>query len=128
MKAPALVLVVDDEDSILFAMKDYLDRDGFHVDSARGVAEAKLLLCRKTYGAVVSDLNLDPRYPAQGLDLLAHVRSLQPEARTVLLTAYGSPDMERRARALGVDAVLDKSEELRAISGVLAALTGEPGV
>jgi DNA-binding NtrC family response regulator len=121
------ILIVDDEDSILFAMKDYLDRDGFRVDAARGVAEAKLLLCRKSYGAVVSDLNLDPRYPAQGLELLEHVRSSQPGTRTVLLTAYGSPEMEKRARALGIDAVLDKSEELRAISGVLGTLTGEAG-
>ena len=119
--------MVDDEDSILFAMKDYLERDGFHVDGTRSMAEAKLLLCGQTYGAVVSDLNLDPRHPAQGLDLLAHVRSSQPEMRTILLTAYGSPDIEHRARALGVDAVLDKSEELRAISGVLCALTREPG-
>jgi DNA-binding NtrC family response regulator len=123
MKTTHFVLVVDDEDSILFAMKDYLDRDGFHVDGARGVAEAKLLLCRKTYRAVVSDLNLDPRYPAQGLDLLAYVRRSQPEARTILLTAYGSPDMEQRAKALGVDVVLDKSEELRSISCWLGALT-----
>jgi len=118
---------VDDEDSILFAMKDYLDRDGFRVDAARDVAEAKLLLCRRSYGAVVSDLNLDPRYPAQGLVLLEHVRTSQPGVRTILLTAYGSPDMERRARALGIDAVLDKSEELRAISGVLGALTRDDG-
>ena len=121
------VLIVDDEDSILFAMKDYLDRDGFRVDAARGANEAKLLLCHRSYEAVVSDLNLDARHSAQGLVLLEHVRSAQPLARTLLLTACGSPEMERRARALGVDAVLDKSEELQAISGILGALTREAG-
>jgi DNA-binding NtrC family response regulator len=118
----ARLLVVDDEEAILIAVKGYLDRDGFRVDAAHDVAEAKLLLSRRAYRAVVSDLNLDARYPAQGLALLEHVRASQPGVRTVLLTAYVSPEIEGRARAAGVDTVLDKSEDLKAIAGALSAL------
>jgi len=57
---------------------------------------------------LVSDLRLSPEHPDEGLDLLARARELDPRARRVLLTAFGSPELEARAARLGVDRVLSK--------------------
>jgi DNA-binding NtrC family response regulator len=117
------ILVVDDEPSILFAMTDYLERIGHKVDSAQGTTEALILLAATRYAVVIADLRLSPTQQSDGLDLLAHVRSTFPAARTILLTAYDSPETQREALRLGVDALLSKSLDLSDVAAIVQRLT-----
>jgi CheY-like chemotaxis protein len=110
------VLVVDDEPSILFAMKEYLERFGHTVDAAHGTAEALSLLAAARYSLVISDLRLTASQQSDGLDLLAHVRSRCPGTLTILLTAYDGMEAEREAERLGVDALIGKSRDLAEIA------------
>lgn len=116
------ILVVDDQPSILFSMKDYFERVGHAVDCARNVAEAQLLLEAFPYSLVIADLRLTSGHPSEGLELLARVRALSPGTRTILLTAYGTLETERRAHALGVDVQLSKSLDLAEIAEVVDSL------
>lgn len=117
------VLVVDDEPSILFAMKEYLERVGYGVDCAHGTAEALMLLAADRYALVIADLRLTATRQTDGLDLLAHVRSRAPETRTILLTAFDGIDTELEARRIGVDALLSKSHDLSEVAVVVDRLT-----
>lgn len=119
----ARLLVVDDEQSILFAMCEYLEHRGFRVDGASSPAEADALLARDEYDAVVADLRLSSADAAGGLRLLRRVRERRPATRTVLLTAYGSPEVEAEARRLGVDALLAKSHGLEEVAALVQTLT-----
>jgi DNA-binding response OmpR family regulator len=124
------ILVVDDEEAILLAMKDYLEDRGYRVDCAGAVAEAEALLDRERYAVVIADLRLSAAEQAGGLHLLRYVRQASPDTRTVLLTAYGSPEAEAEARRIGVDAFLAKSEGLGEVAAVLNGLStrGAPRV
>jgi two-component system, NtrC family, response regulator PilR len=120
------ILVVDDQPSILFSMKDYLERVGHAVDCACSVAEARLLLEAFPYSLVIADLRLTAAHPGDGLELLGHVKASSPEIRTILLTAYGTLETERQARRIGVDAQLNKSLDLAEIAEVVGRLPARP--
>jgi DNA-binding response OmpR family regulator len=116
------ILVVDDEESICLAMKDYLEHGGYEVDSAHALPEAEALLSPDRYAVVIADLRLSALEPAGGLRLLRRVRETCPQTRTVLLTAYGSPEAEAEARRMGVDAILAKAAGLREVASVVRGL------
>ena len=116
------ILVVDDEESICLAMKEYLEHRGYDVDCAGALADAEALLGGGRYAMVIADLRLSPSDQGGGLRLLRRVRETSPHTRTVLLTAYGSPEAEAEARRLGVDALLAKAEGLQEVESVVRGL------
>lgn len=122
------ILIVDDEETIRFAMKEYLESRGFRVDCASTGGEARSRLEPGRYAVVVADLRLSSDRQSEGLDVLAQVRQRCPGTATVLLTAYGSGETEREARRIGIDALLHKSQELSEIAVVVGLLSeGSPG-
>jgi DNA-binding NtrC family response regulator len=118
------VLVVDDEESILFALGDYLELRGYEVETARSLEEALSRIAETTYAAVVTDLRLTPEDRHGGIELAAAVRRRDPATRTLLLTGYRSSEVDEEARQAGVDRVLVKPMPLADIAGVLFELLG----
>ena len=59
---------------------------------------------------------------AEGLDLLGHVRELQPRAKCVLLSAYVSAEVERAALERGAEIVLRKPISLPDLGEALLGL------
>ena len=125
------LLVVDDEESILFALWDYLVRSGYEVDRARNRQEAERLLDGPPYALAIVDLRLGVQEPHGGLHVLRRVRERSPRARTILLTAYGSPEMESELSAEGAGLLLSKPQPLARIaeevSRLLAGCPAFPG-
>lgn len=124
------LLIVDDEEAILFAMGDFLSRSGYQIDRASSRVEAERLLATGSYELVILDLRLGATEPRAGIDLLRQVRESRPEARTILLTAYGSNEVEAELAALGAGRLLSKPQPLARIaeevSALLADRPGEP--
>ena len=118
------ILIVDDEEPILFAMREYFAAHGFSVDCARETAEAESLLAHKDYAVAILDLRLSGTRGAEGLDLVASVRAISPATRIILLTAYGSREIEAEARRLGADAFLHKPKPLAEVAQIASGLMG----
>lgn len=118
------LLLVDDEESILFAMWDYLVQRGYEADRAGTRREAEDFLDAGSYAVVIADLRLDPSDPRGGLALLRRARAADPRTRTVLLTAYGSGDVEAELKALGADLLLSKPQPLKRIADEVDRLLG----
>ena len=112
------ILVVDDEESILFALGDYFTAHGCTVDCARELEEAQALLSNIRYNLVLCDLRLSGVQSAEGLDLVTFVRERTPDTKVVVLTAYGAPEIQAEAYRRGVDAFLLKSRPLPEVAGV----------
>lgn len=122
---------MDDEEPILFAMREYFTTKGYSVDCARETAEAEALLAEhEDYSLAILDLRLTGTHGAEGLDVIELVRAQSPRTRIILLTAYGSREIEAEARRRGADAFLHKpkplSEVARIASGLMAAGQGHP--
>lgn len=120
------LLIADDEEAILFAMKEYFESLGYEVDCAQRKEEALSLLDAGSYALVIADLRMGADRPRDGLDLAAAVKQRSPVTRTVLLTACGSPEAFEQARTLGVDAILHKQERLGDVADIVRWLTGRP--
>jgi CheY-like chemotaxis protein len=118
------MLVVDDEEPILYALREYFVAQGYRVDCARELREALSMLGGECYDVVIVDLALSASHEPEGLEVLAHVHERCPSSRVVVLTAYGSPEVEAEAYRRGVDAFLHKPKPLSEVAHLLGSLLG----
>jgi len=118
------LLLVDNEETILFALQRYFTRVGFAVDCAKELEEAEALAMYTKYDLAIVDLSLTTTGSTEGLEIIRHLRSTRSGARVILLTAYGSPAIEREACRRGADAFLHKPRPLAEIARVAERLTG----
>jgi DNA-binding NtrC family response regulator len=119
------LLIVDDEEPILFALSDFFSTLGFEVDCARELGQAKRFIDQNGYVVVIADLRLTGVYDAEGLQLVSYIRERAPQTKVVLLTAYGFPDIEREARRRGVCAFLHKPKPLAEIVDLVTSMIDE---
>jgi len=95
------VLIVDDEEKVVFFLRESLEELGrdFTIGTAKSAEEALEKIETHPYDLVISDL----RMPGiDGLQLLERVKERHPKTRFVLMTAYGSDEVEARAHSLDV--------------------------
>lgn len=116
------ILIVDDEEPITFALQRFLTARGFEVAAAYEREEAEALILAGDFDVVIADMRLTGTHGAEGLELLSCVRRFAPRTRTVLLTAYGTPELEREARARGADEFLLKPQPLPELADLLEDL------
>src|SRR5215212_6796968 len=112
------ILVVDNEDAILLAVRRYFVQAGFAVDCARELEEAEALAALNDYQLVIVDLSLSEHGSTEGLEILRYIRRLRPKTRIILLTAYGTPSIEKEAFRRGCDAFLHKPKPLDEIARI----------
>lgn len=120
------LLVVDDEESICFSMREYFSQHGYKVDTASELEEAEGLIKETDYQVIIQDLRLgaDPRH--DGIEIIKLVHEQNPETRIVVLTSYGSPEVEAEARRAGADAFLRKPKPLSQVAQVIQGLIESP--
>ncbi len=102
--ASNLVLVVDDEHLIRWAVSERLNEMGLDVVVAKTGAEAEARF-DESIDAVLLDIRLPD---ASGLDLLVRFLSLRPSCPIIMMTAYSFEDQHERAYALGARALVPK--------------------
>jgi DNA-binding NarL/FixJ family response regulator len=122
------ILIVEDEPSILLAVTDYLAHLGYEVDAASEMQAAERLLGEKQYAAVISDLRLTGTGANEGLELAEIVRQQFPATEMILLSAYGSHNIEEQARAHGVTTFLHKPKPLAELAQILYSVLSEKEV
>ena len=120
------LLVVDGEESICFSMDEYFTMHGYHVDTAQELGEAERLVEATVYDAVIQDLRLGPALKPDGLEMIKFIRRRTSLTRIVVLTAYGSPEMENEAMQYGADAFLRKPKPLSHVAQVIQGLIESP--
>jgi len=120
------LLIVDDEESICFSMSEYFSLQGYKVDTASELEEAEKLLGATNYKVVIQDLRLTMTSNRDGLEMIRMVKEHNPQARVVVLTAYGSPEIEEEARRCGADAFLRKPKPLSQVAQIVQGLLESP--
>lgn len=118
----ANILIVEDEETIAFAMKSYLTVCGYKVECARELEEAEAMLSSFNYDLVIADLRLSGIGNEDGLEVLNFLRAYCPETRSILLTAYKTPKLEIEAKQRGANVVLAKPQPLARLEQEIDAL------
>ena len=78
------ILLVDDEEIVLIALRDTLAREGYQVATAANALDALKLLKEQAFSVVISDQQMPM---LTGLEFLAQVKLLQPDTTRILITA-----------------------------------------
>jgi DNA-binding NtrC family response regulator len=116
---PLHVLVVDDEPLVRWSVAETLAARGYQVIEA-GTGEAAIHAIMNAPGAtdvVLLDLLL-PDFC--DLSLLAVLRRLAPAVPIIMMTAFATPELVERARALGAFMVVDKPFELNELAPLIS--------
>jgi len=112
------VLIVDDDEALLFAFRKIFRAEQIKIDSAASVHEAVSLIDKNDYALVISDLFFDETHPQGGLEVIGYTKERRPDCTTAIWTAYTSPEMDERIGALSPNYHLKKpvpSERIRVI-------------
>lgn len=110
------VLIVEDEPTIRFGIRRFLEGRGFKVAEAPS-CEAARTACRSQRPDIAL---VDYRLPdGDALELLPTLRSSCPEAPVIILTGHGSIDLAVRAMKGGATDFLTKPVEMESLIQVL---------
>ncbi len=126
------ILLVDDEPDVLAILKRSLQKLGHNYEIATALdgKDALVLLQNQPFDLVITDYKMAG---LNGIELLEHIRELQPETRVILITAYGSDSVETQARRLQAYEYLTKPLEIGTFRQVVQQALGnfaisQPGI
>jgi CheY-like chemotaxis protein len=120
------VLLLEDEEAILHPVGTYFRALGCSVDLAREPEEAAALVSHRHYDLAIVDVRATRFGGQEYFEVLRAIRRRDRGTRIIVVSAYVSPEMEQRARALGADAVLPKPQSLHDLARLAIALMGTP--
>jgi DNA-binding response OmpR family regulator len=104
------LLLVDDDENLREILVMTLENGGFEVQAASNVIEALKLINSQTFDVLLSDLHMPSA--GDGLTVVSAMRHTNPQAVTIIFSAF--PEMERAAAAIvaQTDDILLKPESM----------------
>lgn len=103
-------------------MRRYFEGLGYSVDSAYELEEAQALLSNYAYDLVIADMRLTGIGGVEGLQIVSDVHQRHANTRVILLSAFGTPEIERESYNRGADAFLHKPKAMMEIANVAMTL------
>src|ERR1700723_1695197 len=123
MKNPSQgrVLIADDQQDVLEALRLLLKGEGFELESATSPAGILAALESRDFDVVLMDLNYtrDTTSGQEGLDLLTRIQSIDAMAPIVVMTAWGSVDLAVEAMRRGARDFIQKPWENERLSAII---------
>ncbi len=119
------ILVVDDNQDILFAADLLLGQQGATVHTTSDPNELPDLLSRKRFDLILLDMNYtqDVTSGQEGFDWLAQILEIDPAAVVILITAYADFEMAVRAiKAGATDFIVKPWQNEKLLATVSSAL------
>ncbi len=92
------ILVVDDELIVRDSLKDWLDDEGFFVDTAESGAEALEKLGRETFSLMLTDIKMPGM---DGVELLQQAKESYSDLCVMMMTAYATVETAVEAMKIG---------------------------
>src|SRR5216683_6560198 len=99
------ILIIDDESAIRESLETLLEFEGFSVESAETGEDGLVKLGDRPFDLVLLDFALPDR---NGLEILADIRSRDPQLAVIMITAYGTVDNAVRAMQSGATNFIQK--------------------
>jgi two-component system response regulator PilR (NtrC family) len=115
---PAHILVIDDEPDLRTLYELTLLREGYRVEAAGDLAQARQQLKEQRFDAVITDMRLPD---GLGLELLRDMVTQQRAERCVVITAHGSAENAVEALKAGAFDYLTKPVDLKQLRAVVAS-------
>jgi len=117
--AMSKILIVDDEDTVRFGIRDFLESKGSEVEEAVDCKSALEIFQTARPDVVVTDYLLPD---GNALEILPRLKAIDPDVPVVVLTGHGTIDLAVRAIKEGAEQFLTKPVELPALEIILRRL------
>ena len=126
-----MILIIDDDPSVVASLGLLLKRHGHPARGARSPEEALRLLREQELDLVLQDMNFSRGTSgAEGLELLGEIRRLRPRLPVILITAWGSIGLAVEGMKAGASDFVTKpwnnAQLLQAVETALS-LAAQPG-
>jgi DNA-binding response OmpR family regulator len=106
------VLYVDDEDALRELVKNQLEGEGFHVETADDGDTGISVLGKHAFDVVLLDIRM-PR--VNGIEVLKHIREKKMPSRVIILTAVDDLSVAIEAVKNGANDYITKPYDLGAL-------------
>ncbi len=126
MPTPAKVLVVDDNKEITDLLSRYFleYKDEFTTISTNHPENAiNIMREQKNIQLVISDFKMGA---ITGLELLIQVKEEFPSVRFIIMTGYGTPELQREAEEQGAVRFLEKPFQIHELVNIIRTTLSEP--
>lgn len=128
MKTKQRILIVDDEEAIIFSYKKLLSGGQVEVDGCMCLEDAIALIKSNKYSAVITDFRLSHSESSEGLEILQCIRKYNPTTPVIFFTGYGSDEIKDQVLSLGACSYFDKPVHVAEIVKTLRAMGVEAGI
>jgi len=112
------ILVVDDEPDLLTLYELTLLREGYTVDAAANLQQARAQMAQHSYDVLITDMRLPDGI---GMSIIHDVKSSARDERCIVITAYGSTQNAVEALKAGAFDYLTKPVDLKQFRSVVAS-------
>lgn len=112
------VLIVDDEEDLTWSIAQHLKKDNhrYELHAVNSGQEALDLLTQVPIDLVVSDIRMPE---ISGLDLLMDIREKYPATKVIIMTAYGSSEIQHEASERGCFKYIEKPFEIQELRNLI---------
>ncbi len=121
------VLIVDDEEDLTWTLSRKLskDSDKFQLTCVNSGRQAIEALNQLPFDLVITDVRMPE---VSGLELLMEIKEKYPRTKVIIMTAYGSSDVQKEATERGCFRYIEKPFEINELRElILDALTEKKG-
>src|SRR5450755_3186479 len=108
------VLLVDDDDAVRDMMSESLKSKGFEVVAVGGVTDALKRIATETFHVLITDLHMPNA--GDGFTVISAMRHSQPDALTMLLSAFPDVKSAMEAIILEADEIVVKPVEVKQLA------------
>ena len=110
------ILLVDDEETLRFVLRETLISEGYSVDVANNGFQALERVKLKPYDLLITDIKM---HGMDGLQLIREIKRNGSHLKIIIITAYGSLEMVKEAARLGVIEFVSKPFKIQEIKDVI---------
>jgi CheY-like chemotaxis protein len=119
------ILLVDDEETIRYVLKEALVSEGYKVDVARDAFQAMERFKMAPYDLIITDIKMRGM---DGIQLIREIKRSDSNLKIVIITAYGSLETVKEAAKLGVVEMISKPFKIREIKDVLVRMLNNSSI
>lgn len=118
ISATKRVLIVDDEEDLTWTLSRKLARDDdkFEVIAVNSGKDAMNVLDQLPVSMVLTDVRMPE---VSGLELLQKIKEKYPSTKVVIMTAYGSSDVQKAANSRGCFQYIEKPFEINDLREII---------
>ena len=118
------ILLVEDEFLIRSSLARALRKDGYVISEAKDHTEALENLKKESCDLAIVDLYLEDGM--HGLNLLRQIHQWSPQAKIIVISAFGTSEVKEAAMMEGIESFYDKPFEIMDIRNAVREMLQEP--